>query len=1244
MNTKITSIKIFTSCLFLLLISCSSFAQKVDSVVIDSKQYYVYPFNVKVKHKSKYEYCITRKEYFKAYKNHFEQLKNKKLDKIEVMMHLYGEEHDYFDYAKRIKHKNKKYRKGLKKNPLILLTPKYQDGKDLMPCLDKIPDGQYIQYFEDYIYVNEKGKVVVQTKHIAAYFTIKNNALEGEAFWLGLMGDTLKQGTYNNGLKNGEWHFIEKSANTYSYKKYDKIFKKTGHLDVDTTQMIVTFKQGSKNGVSKTWKESNYPIIEGEFTENKPTGTWVFRDKPPYFYKEGKEYVKFEREPRDNSVITKTFTYSQDTTATKVPYIRKKMETPRNSYLDTIHNFNPRFDKPTNFTYNFHEIAKPKDNQIDEDIESDSWVPGYDDEMYYNEEEYSDELNYELNYDNYYLSRDKKNKLVDSLGIRFKYTGIYEETYPNGQLMFRFEIKDGQLIEEDTIYWDNGIPFDVVTYVADSNHYHRMIYDYNGLHFSTEQYDSLGHFEKYIEKKDDKEYIFIDGLKALVVKNRTFFSHDSRDTLDHHLDCDSVVLWKSWGAKDTTTLYNRVYFPHDRTFKIEHFSCKKELIYQKELVFAENFETYTGSSEFNFYNFKLIGHHTALLNENEKEKIDTIPQRYVQKNEYPFDITDDFTLYQNGIPFSGDVHIEFTKKKFQANTKKALELSLPARNRITKKLARSYKKFKKGKEGKYHDLLGSLDENDFTESMQLYLFHSLFPEISAFLEREDYRTSNLEIVGHMVAGKPDQMWYLKRNGKTLCSISYSKGELNGEVKYYAIAYPEKKKKDTWGRDDFSMPAPKKKTEYLAYVENYKNGMLDGACVGYNWQGTVLSENHFKNGLQEGISIERNRLAYSESHYANNELDGYVKTYLTLPEKDSIQLFALNFQNGMLQGESKSFHVDGKIAKKGFFLNGLPIDDYEGYDTLGKLYHYVKFEYSFPVEEKIWEENQLSVRYTFDWKDSIEFRPINLTKTESLDRLLYKLGFGREDFEKPYYGRPSLINKRDLKYHMTKYYPNDTIARDGDIKNNKKIGEWKFFDYYGKHLYDINYFDSTIVLEDSLKFRIKGIYTALDSLENPISKSYIIERFEKYDCSHNDHYETRQFITFWQDSSYNFKNNYVQHFYDNGVLQSEGNMEDGLPVGVWKFYDPFGKINQVGEYVKGKKNGRWLAGDLSKTKYLGNICLNPNMPDLEEEIKSREKMLDITIISYKMGKSINKEFYDIDWSNVEEEEQGESLEE
>ena len=217
----------------------------------------------------------------------------------------------------------------------------------------------------------------------------------------------------------------------------------------------------------------------------------------------------------------------------------------------------------------------------------------------------------------------------------------------------------------------------------------------------------------------------------------------------------------------------------------------------------------------------------------------------------------------------------------------------------------------------------------------------------------------------------------------------------------------------------------------------------------------------------------------------------------------------------------------------------------------------------------------------------------------------------------------MVEKDGISYHVTKYYPNDQIARDGAINNGKKTGCWQYYNYDGEFLYEVDYFDTIIQLNDSIRFKSKGILTDFNAKGQKISQSYVIEKFEKYDCSHTDHYEIRQLYTFWQENdTVDRLNGYAKNYYDNGVLQNEGMMKNGLPTGVWKFYDPYGKLNWVGSYVSGKRDGRWLGGDLSKSKYIGDICLDPNLPNLEEEISRREKELEINIINYVLGKSVS----------------------
>lgn len=669
------------------------------------------------------------------------------------------------------------------------------------------------------------------------------------------------------------------------------------------------------------------------------------------------------------------------------------------------------------------------------------------------------------------------------------------------------------------------------------------------------------------------------------------------------------------------------------------------------------------------------------------------PQRKVLNWEQNFSNDIDVTLKVNNAPFNGEATVTSDKRRFKFKaTDSKLVYHMPTRKRDTKMYHKAVKKYlKKGKIspelemyvpdfGGYKKLTASPLNLlwNFSEVKSDYSGSSSYnydvPFMPLLSEEEmymsDYYMNDMfmdesgaqvhTMTGKYVNGKPDGLWIGKdAKGKVIVEIPYLNGERNGTIKRYNYAYPKSKPSKKEKRnlkaefgDEWEMvmqemeynemgPAflhdslPNKKTYFLENVVDVKNGENNGLSIQMNWLGDTLNYATYVNGYQEGLSYERNKLFYTESYYENGAIDGITRTFLTPAGKDSVLLFELNFQNGELQGQSLAYHANGKIAKKGFFLSGKPIDDYEAYDTLGFRYQYVKFQYNQPIEEKIWEENQLSVRYQFDWKDSIRFEVGDITSATSIDRMIYDLGIDDGSMYAPYYGRPSLVSKGGINYTMTKYYPNDTIAREGFISKGKKVGHWNYYNYQGEKLMKVNYFDSLLVINDTLKFNSKGIVTYVDKAGNELSKSYIIEKVEKYDCSHSDHNEERMLYGFWErDSSQHRINGYVKNYYDNGSLMNEGRVENGLPVGIWKLYDVNANLSQVGVYVNGKRDGRWLKGDLGSVKNMSEICLNPNLENLEEILKYQEKLLDISVVYYRIGKEIRSQYYGVNLNNEE----------
>jgi uncharacterized protein len=70
------------------------------------------------------------------------------------------------------------------------------------------------------------------------------------------------------------------------------------------------------------------------------------------------------------------------------------------------------------------------------------------------------------------------------------------------------------------------------------------------------------------------------------------------------------------------------------------------------------------------------------------------------------------------------------------------------------------------------------------------------------------------------------------------------------------------------------------------------------------------------------------------------------------------------------------------------------------------------------------------------------------------------------------------------------------------------------------------------------------------------------------------------------------------YHDNGEKASEGEMKNGLPVGIWKNYFKNGLIKSEGEIKNNKQNGNWLFylenGELIKTVYYYNNLKNGSL--------------------------------------------------
>ena len=1257
---------------FFLLVSLIGFPaqSQVERVTWNGKEYYVYPHQ----DESQVQESYSPFNLFSMLAESQEVLqrddKNRKVISVTVEPIDKKEKGPFLLDGRKFKKTREFIALAMQHHPEIFYS--YSAGIDgeIIPATEPLPDGEYIQYYRDLPYLD--GKILrYRNDVVAAVFSIKNGQLDGYAKWIAADGKLIKQGNYLNGARHGEW-------NVFSYEaKYDETQTKIpeprkytlelleesiAKQQYDTVVERWEFQNGLREG-KYTKIQSGVLLQSGHYHDDEETGEWIIKE---YRFDVNEKEGTFKRSAEP--VLLKHYTHANPKKIGRSVIIRDDYMTDDFWIDEYEEEFDPK--KVREFRAQYHELRfesfrqfytlyEPEEETEDENLE----LPDEDNTSYEGSEDYYGD------FEHYYDSPSTykhytRNDLIDSLGYQFEYEGVYEEYYDNGQLKLRFEVIDGVLVKEDTIFWDNGFPANVVNFLPDSNIYEQVFFDNEGKPFKRLTYDAKGNsLQKEEYEYEEYGYYDFEEDREIEINGRKYHEDHywNKYVFKKDLKLDSItetqVLEETLWMRDSALATIETYNPDSRTLSETRYDISKKPIVTYQTVFNEDFTTLTGETDTRIANLHLhrqVNGSYIPDNPYMGSSGDSLRPERITYWRGQFDWDSDQTLFLDDKPFTGSFDMLLNQKKYGLKTTpNSIHFSLPENEGVL--FGKVINKYYKKPNGKRDPLLDYTFMGNFapiTNGLNFLIPHlSFLSDLDSDYYRGDEENNPMiagskdyKITGTFLNGKPEGPWKTTdKSSETLVEVSFVKGEPDGVMKTYDVVEPLTKKQLKWldknpeyeeyilAETGYSLrgDAPLEKKRYVSRIATFRNGMQHGESVQFDWTGDTLSYSFYKDGRQDGTAFERTKYTYSVRNYEDGLLDGLAHTWITIPGREPILLYDLNFQNGGLQGESKAYHTNGKLAKHGFFLSGQPIDDYEAFDTLGVRYQYVKFLYNQPVEEKIWEENQLSVRYTFDWRDSIPFETWDISESSSLDRLLIEMDWSNGSEYQPYFGRPSLVDKSGIDYTMTKYYPNDKIAREGMISKGKKVGCWNYYSYDGRFLYEVDYADTIIAVNDSIRFKSKGILTYVDEKGDPLSHSYVIEKFEKYDCSHTDHYEERMLYAFWEkDTSVHRMNGYVKNYYDNGVLQNEGWVKDGLPTGVWKLYDNAGNLSHVGEYIMGKRQGRWLSGDLGQVKYLGDICLNPNLPNLEEIMAYQEKLLDITVVYYRLGSVIKTEYYGV----------------
>jgi antitoxin component YwqK of YwqJK toxin-antitoxin module len=1224
--------------LFINLLALTAFAQRPDSVQVNGQWFFVYPLKEKLQPSNilldKLDLSEVQFELFKDWKlagdPRLNLSKNKMIDSLNAELirtkiivskaqNRYRWRNDT-KAPKLVRAFLLRKKHWYRNNSELLVDREIDQNYDLVPAVQNLPNGKYIQYFEPMLSYHEWKKTKVLPTKVAAVFELKNNLLENEFTRFNYRGDTIRHGYFTDGLKEKQWKLYDRG--TYLSHGLHGLTKRNT-LFLYKSWITVELKKGILDG----------PYWSSEFQREQPTGYFkngyadsIWIDKPDY--SRGSAAV-FDY----NSVLDSN--YIQQLSMTIVP----RFETHRKY----IKKFDFKEKKNDYHTISYYSCQEDRHQQ---------GIPAI---------PLTDFANLFVHPIESGLSRLR---ITNQTGLEYNrniedvhFHGT-KEVFVGKRLIERYTF----LPEMGTIvyarFFNNGAVFDTLGFDPRERVFVHNVFDANGKIYQTTTYNTSGEqlqsTNYYKEKERKIKYespVLIEGFETMsdYHSGKKFRSWEGDLIIDGKRYTD--IEWYAKTKKRSSETYIDT---SDLSIHDVIYNSKEEAVVE-HVHFLVTLDSLGDQNTVKYGSREIVNIGTMKLTQ---EKV-----RYVKSP---------VVLTSSDQPYSGkmDIHFSDDKLNLEDQVIDGLQWTIP-RDETAKSLHKQFVE------------LYAMDEDDPMSAEYNYYLHekdygNLFSHLMAELFHNQfglYLIARME--GDFQNGQPSGNWnYYDKKGTVIFTLNFVNGLPNGDVTAYARYNGPERRYRKYHKEEpyydflFSKDAPK---TYLERTYHFVDGKLNGPSVVYTAMGDTMEFTEYKMGQLNGKMWQRTFDNVYQYEYQNDTLHGSMFTgRLEYNDRHEVVMDTINyahFENDLLNGDCyfEFYESDDDYEDYGggdriqvshyrtyqvqknvrcHFENGFLQGNYVQWNESGETEFTISLNKGLVDTITFFENGAPS--YFYDYTEEERLLPYRFSDTVALhlgSRFFYnshlsyltydeseddQSSYGRMARENPY-GRSGFAIDDYKQGRFTKLYPNGKIARRGYRINDKNWGDWDFYNYNGQRLYSIDYGTQTVVLNGVTysEAEIKGDYTEYDSLGNEICKGFLIEELEKYDCAHADYYAIRQFVlTEDKEDAYERTNGPMRYYFDNGMLMSEGALKNGMPDGVWKFYTPDGKLTRIGKYVNGKKEGRWLRGDLGDKKYIGEICLNPDDPLLDFHIAELERLRDVEIVIYKNGLAQIRQQYEV----------------
>ncbi len=1170
-------------------------------------------------------------------------------------------------------------------------------GSNIPPFLDTVADGKYKMFYNPIPY-QDGDTLKFLRNQIAIIYEVKNNLINGESYWFTPFSQRLyKQGKYVNSKKEGNWWMENQKVitiptnETFTQSYITKCQFKENLRDGREVNITCPADYNSPYNMTAIWdwkydtlqKYTKYYdstlLIEGNFHPKEDEWTfWDWKVKP----NESGFSLK-----SSNLYLYEHFFTNKERKEGRGTIIRSKFDIQYlNDSLDYIHYGQSgsrsmaeflMYGDGFNWNYYFHHICGALNNFYFVRLPNDAQFKYHEGEILCD--------NYKiLVYDNKdydYSYQHSWNQLTNSDGYEFFYK-FYERYYKNGQLFFKFKLdENGNLEREnDTIFWESGLPMNIVRFDSIKQEYEQIIYDSLGTIVKHKVYFEDGSL-KIDSLNIDTTIITIEKFKII---------NDLKYKFSNYNNIYEYCIFDVCSKSDSIAIFNQLFNSNKK--EINDLKDTTLLIYSlidtvqsKTTNLFFNPKSLSGKISFSDYHFKTF----RFI----KDSIYVIEKYIIQD----FEITNEYIIPQFEIYTTLEIRryclnlyrIRSLLKDYKTADKKSKWNEITLKNKLfTGKIKIDFAEndsinyhndtlFLKIKDLEYFT---SFYFNNTEKTILLNCLNGKIQLISVYtninklkIYEKSIKKNNITIEKHFKNGKIIQLIQQKNNLLNGEQITFSEtGDTLSYGNYLNGKYLQSKLN---GKQNGS-------NEYGGLtIHNYKNGFLDGETIEYIDNKLVCIKN-YSNGIQKGLTTHYDYLNHFTKYvnWSNNEKDCAVIIkdslnhilesffYKMLKDKYGYQAFNpdgstyyASYFYYQLEGNYTVYYPDGSIHKKTKFKNNEIIDTLFIFNTDHTLHKLI-----LPIEKRTklkiidFVNNQKVKELTIldslrgnDVALYIFFNDLNEYSWQ-LDNDYFRM------IKKPAYNdyttKEDFWHKLELKTHVIEYN-NSNISSGNyfqslDSKEKLKFGKWTYhtsgrdsfytIDYFKiiniSNLYywdlgNINYqFELRIPKEnsvDTIIFYSTELYTQFDKNNQKTIEKYVIDNQPLYNCGDKETYEIKTYyVAYEKDTSMHLVNGWFKNYYPNGVIQSQGLNKNGLPTGVWKYYNDNGSLREIGRYNYGKRDGRWLSGDLSKIAYLGDICLDLDKPENIEYQKQLENQLKIREVFFKNGVEISSSYFEV----------------